>query len=85
MVFTAFWQTFFKLPSNTFKIYEHYTFQFLKFPWEKYNPLGAEEDDQMFFLHNDFLLYIFKCKCYGETGLYRLSSFNLITRSTVAM
>ena len=45
---------------------------------EKYM-VGADEDGRMLFLHNKIFLYIFKCKWNRETGLYRLTSFNLIT------
>ena len=30
--------------------------------------LSADEDDQMLFLHNKFLFYLFKCKWNRETG-----------------
>ena len=30
--------------------------------------LGADEDGQMLFFHNELLLYIFKCKWKRETG-----------------
>ena len=64
IVFIAFWQTFLKLPSNTFRI----GFQFVKFPWEKYHMLRTHEDGRMFSLPNKFLLYIFKRKWNREIG-----------------
>ena len=42
-------------------------FQCVKFPWQKYNMLEADENGRMLFLHNEFLLYIFKCKWNRET------------------
>ena len=47
--------------------------------------LGADEDGQMLSFHNKFLLYIFKPKWNRETGFYQVTSFNIITRSTVAV
>ena len=46
-------------------------------PWEKYHMLRTEEDDQMHSLHNEFLLYIFKCKWNREIGhlLTKISNF----------
>ena len=47
-------------------------FHLVKFPWEKYNLLGADEDCRMLFLHNELLLlvYIFKCKWNRETAQF---------------
>ena len=54
-------------------------FQFAKFSWEK-NMLGADEGSRMLFLHNERLLYIFKCNWNRETGPLstKLSSFALL-------
>ena len=41
-----------------------------KFPWEKCNMLGADEDGRMLFLHNELLVYIFKCKWNRETAQF---------------
>ena len=60
-------------------------FQFVKFPWKKYNMLEADENGRMLFLHNEFLSYIFKCKWNRETRHFptKMSTFvNSITRST---
>ena len=35
----------------------------------KYNMLGTDEDGRMFFLHNELLVYIFKCKWNRETAI----------------
>ena len=40
--------------------YVRLCFHFVKFPWEKYNMLGADEDGRMLFPHNELLVYIFK-------------------------
>ena len=52
-------------------------FQFVKFPWKKYNMLKADEDGRMLFFHKEFLLYIFKYKWNKETGhlLTKISNF----------
>ena len=47
--------------------------------------LRADEDGQMLFLHNEFLLYIFKCKWKGKPdkhGQKFLTLFNTLARST---
>ena len=51
---------------------------FVKFPWEKYNMLRADEDGRMLFLHNEFLLYIFKCKWNRETGQMWIKTSNFV-------
>ena len=35
----------------------------------KYSMLGTDEDGRMFFLHNELLVYIFKCKWNRETAI----------------
>ena len=40
--------------------------------------LGADEDGSMLFLHNKFLLYIFKCKWNRETGLIGCRMANIL-------
>ena len=42
-------------------------FHFVKFSWEKYNMLRADEDGRNLFLYNELLVYIFKCKWNRET------------------
>ena len=59
--FNAFWQIFFKLPSNTFK-YSKVIISIYDISRRKNNMLGAYEDGRMLFLHNELLLYIFNCK-----------------------
>ena len=48
-----------------------------KFSLRKINLLRADEDGRMLFLHNQFLLYVFKCKWNRETGQIwtRISNF----------
>ena len=84
LVLIAFWQTFFKLPFKYLQNIIILCFEFVKFPWEKYNILRAEEVGQMLFLHNEFLLYI----CINEMEKLDiccqkfLTLFNSITKST---
>ena len=59
LVFITFWQTVFKLPFQYLQNIVILCFQFVKFIWEKYNVLGADEDGQWLFLHNKF-----SCFCY---------------------
>ena len=59
-------------------------FHFVKLPWKKYM-LEADENGRMLFLHNEFLLYIFKCKWNRGTRhlLTKISIFvNSVTRTT---
>ena len=89
------WVGFYCFLANIFQITFKYLqnivmlcFQFVKFPWEKYHMLSADEDGRMpmFSLLNEFLLYIFSngnwieklVICWQEI----LTSFNSITRST---
>ena len=75
--FISFWQKNFQI---TFKCLQNIVilcFQFMKFSWQKYNVLGADEDDRMLFLHNKLLLYIFKCKWNRETGQFIYKNFEL--------
>ena len=44
--------------------------------------LEAVKDGQMLFLHDEFLLYIFKCKWNRETWHLLTEIFNSMTRST---
>ena len=40
--------------------------------------LRADEDGRMLFLHNEFLLYIFKCKWNREIGQMWTKIFNFV-------
>ena len=40
--------------------------------------LRADEDGRMLFLHNEFLLYIFKCKWNRETGQMWIKTSNFV-------
>ena len=46
--------------------YRNAMLSFSKFPLKKYNMLEADENGGMLFLHNEFLLYIFKCQMQME-------------------
>ena len=73
--FTAFWQTFtYKYLPNIIWL----CFHFVKFSWEKYNMLGADEDGQMILLHNELLVYIFKYKWNRETTQFLDKNFNFV-------
>ena len=63
------WVGFFCFLTNIFQItFKHFQsivilyIQIVKFPWEKCGILRADEDGRMVFFHNEFLLYILKCK-----------------------
>ena len=58
------WDGFYYFLTNIFPVTFEYLqnlvtlrFQFVKFPWEKYNMLRVDEDDRMLFFDNEFLLY----------------------------
>ena len=40
--------------------------------------LGADEDGRMLFLHNELLVYIFKCKWNRETALFPHKIFSYV-------
>ena len=46
--------------------YRNAMLSFSKFPLKKYNMLEADKNGGMLFLHNEFLLYIFKCQMQME-------------------
>ena len=55
--------------SNNLQIsskYRNTMLSFCKISLKKYNTLEADENGRMFFLHNEFLLYIFKCQMHME-------------------
>ena len=71
MVFLLLFQITFK----QFQIIVTLCFHFVKFPWEKYNMLKADEDGRMLFLHNELLVYIFKCKWNREAAQFLAKNF----------
>ena len=70
-ILTNIFQITFKYLQNIVRL----CFHFVKFPWEKYNMLGADEDGRMLFLHNELLVYIFKCKWKRETAQFLDKNF----------
>ena len=55
--------------SNNLQIsskYRNTMLSFCKISLKKYNMLEADENGRMLFLHNEFLLYIFKCQMQME-------------------
>ena len=78
MVFYCFLTNIFQITFKYLQNIVRLCFHFVKFPWEKYNMLGADEDGRMLFLHNELLVYIFKCKWNRETAQFLHKIFSYV-------